>query len=76
MIERGNGRNKFQPLPIFSSIETARAITSSCYHFASHPFRPILFQQTGIVLRAEQHADDEIMYDQDPKTAAARTGHA
>lgn len=25
---------------------------------------------------AKEHVDDEIMYDQDPKTAAARTGHA
>lgn len=65
------GCNKFQPLPIFSSIETARAITSSI-RFSSHLFRPILSQQAEIVLMATEHVDDEIMYDQDSKRTLPR----
>lgn len=56
--------NKFQPLPIFSSIETARTITSSI-RFSSHLFWTGPFSSERIVLMAREHVDDEIMYDQE-----------
>lgn len=61
------GCSEFQPLPIFSSIETARAITSSI-HGSSHPLlgRSSLSQRLDVsfffsffFLTTGEHVDDE-----------------